>query len=56
MRKFAVAVVTAALAGTIAVTVPAGTAGAAPAALPDPISGRCAADGFHGLLAVHHVQ
>ena len=44
MRKFAVAAVTAALAGTIAVTVPAGTAHAAPATLPDPISGRCAAN------------
>jgi hypothetical protein len=44
VRKLALAAVAATLAGTIGITVPAGTASAAPATLPDPISRRCAAN------------
>ncbi len=44
MRKLALAAVSAVLAGLVAVVVPAGVAHAAPTLLPDPISGRCAAN------------
>jgi hypothetical protein len=43
VRRLGVAAVSAALVGTIAVTLPSGVAHAAPTVLPDPISGRCAA-------------
>ena len=43
VRKIALAVVWTALVATIAVAVPSGVAHAAPAVLPDPISGQCAA-------------
>jgi hypothetical protein len=44
VRKLAVAALAAALAGPIAVTLPAGVASAAPTALPDPITGQCPAN------------
>src|SRR5690349_12692379 len=44
VRKLAVAAMAAALAGPIAITLSSGAAHAAPATLPDPISGRCAAN------------
>jgi hypothetical protein len=44
VRKLGLATVSAVLVGTIAVIVPSGVAHGAPAVLPDPISGRCAAN------------
>jgi hypothetical protein len=44
VRKLGLAAVSTALAGTIAVIVPSGVAHGAPTVLPDPISGRCAAN------------